>query len=85
MGTTTIRVSTRARERAARLAARAGRPISAVVEEAIDAYQADLFWRQAERALDALAADPGARAEMMEEREAWEATLTDGLDRYEQE
>lgn len=66
------------------MAARAGRPISAVVEEAIDAYRADLFWRQAERALDTLAADPDAWSEMMAERKEWEATLTDGLDRYEE-
>jgi predicted DNA-binding protein len=82
--TTTIRVSKRARERAAAMAARAGRPISAVVEDAIDAYQADLFWRQAERALDSLAADPEAWSEMMAERKAWEVTLADGLDRYDE-
>ena len=54
-----------------------------MVEDAIDAYQADLFWRQAERALEALADDPEALAELTEERQAWEATLADGLDRYE--
>jgi predicted DNA-binding protein len=84
MSTTTIRVSKRARERAAAMAARAGRPISAVVEEAIDAYQADLFWRQAEHALDVLAGDPEAWSDMMAERKEWEATLADGLDRYEE-
>jgi predicted DNA-binding protein len=85
VSTTTIRVSKRARARAAALAARAGRPISTVVEEAIYAYQADLFWRQAEEALERLAADPEAWSEMMAERKGWEATLSDGLDAYEQE
>ena len=84
MATTTIRVTKRARARAAALAARAGRPISEVVEEASDAYQADLFWRQAEEALDKLAADPEAWSEMMAERKAWDATLADGLDAYDQ-
>ena len=84
-GTTTLRISKRARARAAALAARSGRPISAVVEDAIDAYQADLFWRQAEEALDKLAADPGAWSEMMAERKAWETTLADGLDAYDRQ
>lgn len=66
------------------MALRTGRPISAVVEEAIDAYQADLFWREAERALDALKADPEAWSDMMAERKEWETTLVDGLDRYEE-
>jgi hypothetical protein len=46
--------------------------------------ETDLFWRHAERALDALAADPEAWSEMLAERKAWEATLADGLDRYDE-
>ncbi len=80
MSTTTIRVSKRTRARAAALAAQTGQPISAVVEDAIEAYRADLFWRQAEQALEELAADPEAWSEIMAERKAWEATLADGLD-----
>ena len=43
-----------------------------------------LFWRQAEHALDVLAGDPEAWSDMMAERKEWEATLADGLDRYEE-
>lgn len=73
--TTSVRVSDATRARAASLAAASGRSIGEVVEQALDAYERALFWKQTRQALATVVEDPDQDAA------AWERTVRDGLDR----
>ncbi|MDQ2880762.1 MAG: hypothetical protein M3Y48_05730 [Actinomycetota bacterium] len=76
---TTIRVSEATRARAANLAARTGRQMQVVVDEALAAYERALFWESFEDGYRRLAADPDEWDAVQTERRGEEPALRDGL------
>jgi hypothetical protein len=78
-GTTTVRISRRARANAEAVAAATHRSMSSVIEEAVEAYRREIFWRQYEEGIQHLRRDPDAWAEYAGEREAEAGALRDGL------
>jgi predicted transcriptional regulator len=78
--TTTVRISKRARAKAEAVAAATNRSMSSVIEDAVDAYRRDVFWRQYEEGIERLREDPQAWADYSAEREAEAGSLRDGLE-----
>ena len=76
---TTVRVSEETRRRAAALAKSTGRQLQQVIEEAVAAYERELFWRGFTDGYAALAEDGRAWAELHAEREAEATSLSDGV------
>ena len=76
---TTVRVSEETRRRAAALAKATGRQLQQVIEDAVTAYERELFWRQLAEGYDALADDESAWAEVQAERAAESGSLADDL------
>ena len=80
MGSTTVRLGISARAVLRELAAQSGDSMASVLEKAIECYRRQRFLEDANAAYAALRADPEAWRQEQEERLAWEATLSDGLD-----
>jgi predicted DNA-binding protein len=78
--TNTVRVPTRTYERLKDLARGEGKPMSVVLDEAVERYEADRFFRDADAAYRRLRADPKAWREVEAERALLDGTLMDGLD-----
>jgi predicted DNA-binding protein len=78
--TSTIRVPARTYDRLKGLARAAGKPMSAVLEEAVERYEADRFFRDADAAYQRLRADPEAWKQELAERSLLEQTLQDGME-----
>jgi len=74
-----IRISPQAKMTLRELAKREGKPMQAVLDEAIEHYQREKFMDEANAAYARLQANPQAWKEELEERQAWDATLNDGL------
>lgn len=74
---TTIRVSEETRRRASELAARTGRQMQAVVEDALVAYERSLFWESFDDGYRRLADDPEEWESVLAERRGEEPTLKD--------
>jgi hypothetical protein len=51
-----------------------------VLAKAVDLYRRTRFFEQMNAAYDRLRSDPEAWAQELEEREAWDATLMDGIE-----
>ena len=51
-----------------------------LLERAVERLRVDEFYARLDDAYERLADDPAASAEEADERVAWEATLSDGLD-----
>jgi predicted DNA-binding protein len=85
MGATTenpnVRISPHAKAALRDLAKREGKPMQAVLDEAIEHYQREKFMDEANAAYARLQSDPQAWREEQEERQAWDATLNDGLEK----
>jgi predicted transcriptional regulator len=64
----TIRVSEPTRDRFARLAQTTGRPMSQLVDEAVDALERRVFFDQLSSRYEILRADPNAWSEIQAER-----------------
>lgn len=77
---TTVRVSRETHERLAHLSDATGMQIQRVVEAAVAAYEAEIFWSEFDRGYEALADDPDAWAEVQAERAGQSPALADGLD-----
>jgi predicted DNA-binding protein len=80
MSTTTIRVSEQTHEALRALSASTGEPMARLVERAVEHLRAEEFFTELDHAYDRLRADPAALESELEERQAWEATLMDGID-----
>lgn len=80
MSTTTIRVTPETHDILRTLAGQENLPIQSVVHKAVSEYRRRQILAQGNAAYAALRADPASWAEELEERQAWEATLADGLD-----
>ena len=74
---TTIRVSEQTRDRFARLANETGRPMTQLLDEAIDALERPVFLDQFNARYDELRADPAAWAEIEAERAIESGALSD--------
>lgn len=75
-----IRISPHAKATLRDLAKREGKPMQTVLDEAIEYYQREKFMDEVNAAYAKLKDDPQAWGEEQEERQAWEATLNDGLE-----
>ena len=78
--TSTIRVPARTYDRLKGLARAAGKPMSVVLEEAVERYEADRFFRDADAAYQRLRTDSEASKQELVERSLLEQTLQDGLE-----
>lgn len=80
MASTTVRISPGAHDALRELAIRTGEPMQAVLDKAIEHYRRQRFLDELNTAFAALREDPVGWAAELAEREAWDATLADGLD-----
>ncbi len=78
--TNTIRIPSRTYARLRRVAVAAGKPMSTVIDEAIDAYEAEGFFRDLDSAFRELRRTPAAWTGEEADRKDFEATLLDGLE-----
>ncbi len=76
---TTVRVSSETHERLVTLADATGRRIQTIVEDAVTAYEAEMFWTAFDAGYRRLGADPEQWAEIEAERSGEGPTLTDHL------
>lgn len=77
---TTIRVSDETRRRLAELAKTTRRPMTEVVDDAVDALERRVFFEEVNARYAELRADPVTWAEILAERAEWEGTLEDNLE-----
>ncbi|MHB2022224.1 MAG: hypothetical protein ACYCO3_02660 [Mycobacteriales bacterium] len=76
---TTVRVTEETRRRVAALAQASGRQMQQVLDDAVTAYERELFWRQFANGYEELATDPVGWAELQAERQAETPAVRDGL------
>jgi predicted transcriptional regulator len=79
MAHTTVRVSEATRDQLRRLAAAEKKPMRAIIAAAIEAYRRERFLGAVNKGYAAVRDDPVAWATVLEEREAWDDVLLDGL------
>jgi predicted DNA-binding protein len=77
VGSTTIRVSEDTRARFAEMADRTGRPMTQLLDEAVDALERRLFFDELRHGFDQLRSDKVAWREIERERDLESATLRD--------
>ena len=77
---TTIRVTSQARDTVREIAEITGKRQQEVVDEAVEAYRRQVLLETANEAYAALRSDGKAWQAELEEREAWDATLADGAE-----
>jgi hypothetical protein len=75
-----IRISSRSKIALRTMAKREGKPMQAVLDEAIERYRRDKFLDDVNAAFARLRADPKAWKEEQAERALWDKTLADGLE-----
>jgi predicted DNA-binding protein len=79
MGHGTIRISDGAHEALRKMSRAEGKPMAALLDEAVETLRRQRFLEQVNEAYTALRADAGAWAAVEMERRAWDVTLPDGL------
>ena len=79
--TPTVRISTRAHQLLRKLAKNAGESMQSILDKSIETYRHEEFLRAANRDYAALRRNPKGWKEERRERELWEQTLADGLDK----
>jgi hypothetical protein len=75
-----IRISPRSKAVLRTLAKQEGKPMQAVLDEAIEHYQRDKFLDEVNAAFANLRSDPKAWKEERAERALWDETLGDGIE-----
>ncbi|HAX77555.1 MAG TPA: toxin-antitoxin system protein [Cyanobacteria bacterium UBA11372] len=75
----TIKISSTSYNTLQQIAARSGESIEALLDQAIEQYRRQKFLEAANQAYTALRNNPEEWAIEMEERQAWDVTLADGL------
>ncbi|MBD2777967.1 toxin-antitoxin system protein [Iningainema tapete] len=80
MQSATVRISTTSHNILKELAASSGESMQVILEQAIEQYRRQVFLQQANQAYAALRNNPEACLAELEEREAWDVTLSDGLE-----
>jgi predicted transcriptional regulator len=76
----TVRVSESTHRALRRLTAVSGKSMTIVLERAVDRYEREQLFAEANAAWAAIQADPAAMAEIEAEQELWDRTLADGLE-----
>ena len=74
---TTIRVSEETRDRLASLANATGRPMTRIVEDAVEALERKLFFDTLNRRYEELRADPAVWTEIEQERRVEDGAIGD--------
>ena len=80
MSSAVVRIGLASRKTLREIAARTGRPMQSILDEAVERYRRQRFLEEVNAAYASLGRDPAASEAVRKEREAWEATLADGLD-----
>ena len=80
MTTTTIRVNYATWKTLREMSAKFGKPMQAIIEKAVEEYRRKTFLEEANKAFAALKNDANAWKSELEERAAWDAALSDGLE-----
>jgi hypothetical protein len=75
----TVRVSESTHRALRRLIAVSGKSMTAVLERAVDRFEREQLFAEADAAWAAIQADPAAMAEIEAEQRLWDQTLMDGL------
>jgi predicted transcriptional regulator len=78
--TSTVTISNTSYKTLTEISASSGKPIETILEQAIEQYRRQQFLVAANQAYLALRDRPEAWQEELEEREAWDITLEDGLE-----
>ncbi|MCL9759508.1 hypothetical protein [Frankia sp. AiPa1] len=73
-------MSDRTRQRVAAMAATTGQQMQTILDEAVAAYERELFWRGFEAGCKRLADDADAWSDLEAERAGESPTLRDGLE-----
>ena len=81
MPSTTIRIDEQALAVLRELARKERQPLQAILKEAIDSYRRERFLKEANVAFAALRSKPQAWGEEQQERDLWDRTSVDGLER----
>ena len=76
-----VRISPHAHELLRQLAEEEAESMQAVLDKAIERYRRERFLRAANTEYEALRRDPKAWKQELQEREIWQQTTADGLDR----
>ena len=74
---TTVRVSDKTKARLAALSSATGRPMTDVIEDAIDALERRIFFQDLNRRFGELREDEAQWSEIQAERRAWDPSLPD--------
>lgn len=80
MANTMVRVSPRTHDILRELATKAGEPMQAILDHAVEEYRRRLFLEETNTAYAALRAHPEAWAQEREERELWDKAILDGIE-----
>ena len=81
MPSTSIRIDKQALAVLRELARRQRQPVQTVLKRAIDSYRREKFLEEANAAFAALRSKPEAWEEEQQERDLWDQTADDGLER----
>ena len=81
MPSANVRISSESRDTLRRLAREEREPMQAILDRAIERYRREKFLRDANADYAALRKNARAWKEELKERELWEQTLSDGLDK----
>lgn len=81
MPSTSIRIDEQALAVLRELARRQRQPVQTVLKQAIDSYRREKFLEEANAAFAALRSNPEAWNEEQQERDLWDRTSGDGLER----
>jgi hypothetical protein len=76
----TVRVSERTHKYLHEVSELTGKPMTAVLDHAVERYRREQILKEANRAWAAMMEDPGTRAEIEAEHKILEGTLLDGLE-----
>src|SRR5688500_11958221 len=77
---TTVRIRPETHAKLRDLSRRTGEPMLHVLDKAVELYRRKHFLAKCNHAFRALKSDPAAWADELKEREAWDSTLSDGLE-----
>ena len=83
MGHTTVRISEAARDTLRQMAQASGKPMQALLDEAIEALRRERFFAGVDAAYASLRGDAKAWQAVLKERREWEGTLLDGIEVHE--
>ena len=80
MESVTVRVTKATREALREISQQRGETMQETLARAVEELRRKTFFEEVNRAYERLRGDPAAWQDELEERKAWEATLSDGLE-----